>query len=134
MEEARTPAIMKRDAVGRMSYTEQQRETLLDEFERSGLKGAQFALAAGGKYQTFAHWVQQRRHARDDYRCKVGGSGLRLVEAVLETPAPNPSSSASRTEAALLEVVLPGGAKLLVASTAQVELAAQLIQALRTSC
>lgn len=134
MEEARTPAIMKRDAVGRMSYTEQQRETLLAEFERSGLKGAQFALAAGVKYQTFAHWVQQRRHARGEYRGKVGGGGLRLVEAVLETPAPNPSSSASRTEAALLEVVLPGGAKLIVASTAQVELAAQLIQALRASC
>lgn len=125
---------MKRDAVGRVSYSEQQREALLAEFERSGLKGTQFALAAGVKYQTFAHWVQQRRHARDDYRGKVGGGGLRLVEAVLETPAPNPSASASRTEAALLEVVLPGGAKMLVASTAQVELAAQLIQALRASC
>ncbi|OYW74020.1 MAG: hypothetical protein B7Z37_19325, partial [Verrucomicrobia bacterium 12-59-8] len=34
-------------------------------------------------YQTFAHWVQQRRHARGDYRGKVGGGGLRLVEAVL---------------------------------------------------
>lgn len=125
---------MKRDAVGRVSYTEQQREALLAEFERSGLKGTQFALAAGVKYQTFAHWVQQRRHARDDYRGKVGAGGLRLVEAVLETPAPDATPSASRTEAALLEVVLPGGAKLLVASTAQVELAAQLIQALRASC
>ena len=39
MEEA-GPAIMKRDAAGRVSYTERQREALLDEFERSGLKGA----------------------------------------------------------------------------------------------
>lgn len=43
---------MKRDAVGRVSYTQGQREALLDKFERSGLKGVQFARAAGVKYQT----------------------------------------------------------------------------------
>ncbi len=39
MEAGKRAAIMKRDAVGRVSYTEEQREALLDEFERSGLKG-----------------------------------------------------------------------------------------------
>jgi hypothetical protein len=35
--------ILKRDAVGRVSYRAEQREAILDEFERSGLKGAAFA-------------------------------------------------------------------------------------------
>ncbi len=75
------------DAVGRVSYTNQQREALLDEFERSGLKGSQFALAAGVKYQTFAHWLQQRRHARGDYKALEPKTGFRLVEAVVRAPA-----------------------------------------------
>lgn len=63
MDDAAATKILKRDALGRVTLTGEQREHLLDEFERSGLKGAQFALAAGVKYQTFAHWVQKRRHA-----------------------------------------------------------------------
>jgi hypothetical protein len=35
--------ILKRDAVGRVSYRAEQREAILDEFERSGLKAAAFA-------------------------------------------------------------------------------------------
>ncbi len=35
--------ILKRDAVDRVSYRAEQREAILDEFERSGLKGAAFA-------------------------------------------------------------------------------------------
>ena len=31
--------MLKRDAVGRVSYRAEQREAILDEFERSGLKG-----------------------------------------------------------------------------------------------
>ncbi len=126
---------MKRDVVGRVSYTEAQREALLDEFERSGLKGAQFAKAAGVKYQTFAHWVQQRRHLRGDYESGRGKSGLRLVEAVVAAPV---MSAGAAAEAAMpdevLEVYLPGGAKLLVATRQQAALAAHLIQALNVPC
>ena len=35
--------ILKRDALGRVTITREQREALLDEFERSGLKGMPFA-------------------------------------------------------------------------------------------
>lgn len=127
---------MKRDAAGRVSYTERQREALLDEFERSGLKGSQFALAAGVKYQTFAHWAQLRRHARGDYgqkgRTQDGAQALRLVEAVAAAPAVPPD--APGFEAGTLEVLLPGGAKMLIAGARQVTLAAKLIQALARSC
>jgi ATP-dependent helicase YprA (DUF1998 family) len=36
--------ILKRDAVGRVSYRAEQREAILEEFERSGLKGAALAV------------------------------------------------------------------------------------------
>lgn len=46
MEITKEPKIMELDPVGLVSYTDQLRAALLDEFERSGLKGRQFALAA----------------------------------------------------------------------------------------
>jgi len=36
----------------------EQRERILDEYERSGLSGAKFAAVYGVKYQTFATWLQ----------------------------------------------------------------------------
>lgn len=143
MEGAKEPRIMKRDAVGRVSYTVQQREALLDEFERSGLKGSQFALAAGVKYQTFAHWLQQRKHARGDYAAQGRNRPLRLVEAVVaEVPVaavatvdrPEGALSPAMTQQQPLEVHLPGGARMLVATTHQAALAVHVIQALSRPC
>ena len=39
--------ILERDALGRIGYARGQREAWLDEFERSGLKGAAFARTVG---------------------------------------------------------------------------------------
>ena len=55
-------AILRRDGLGRVKTPRDRREALLDEFEKSGLQGAEFAQMAGIKYQTFASWVQSRRH------------------------------------------------------------------------
>jgi len=48
--------------MGRLRITKEQRETLLDAFVSSGLSGTRFAATHGIKYQTFATWVQKRRH------------------------------------------------------------------------
>ena len=55
---------VKHDALGRVSTSRERREVLLDaaqppqgEFERRGMKGAQFARAVGVNGQTFAAWV-----------------------------------------------------------------------------
>jgi transposase len=53
--------ILKCDALGRIGYTRGQRDALLDEFERSGLKGAAFARMVGISYPTLANWIQKRR-------------------------------------------------------------------------
>jgi hypothetical protein len=47
MDKAAT--ILKRDALGRVTHTRGQREALLDEFERSGMKGRPFARMPGKK-------------------------------------------------------------------------------------
>jgi hypothetical protein len=39
------------DSKGRVRVSPERREQLLDEFEKSGLSGAQFARAVGVKYQ-----------------------------------------------------------------------------------
>ena len=135
--------IVKRDALGRVSTNRERREALLDEFERSGLKGAQFARAVGVNYPTFASWVQRRRHERGDYSTKrrgtpilpagsANGSAVNWIEAVAATPMS--STPGTVTVADALQVNLPGGAHLMICTPQQVSLAAQLLNALRPSC
>ena len=56
--------ILKQDGRGRVRVPARRREALLDEFEKSGASGAQFARLAGIKYATFAGWVLKRRKVR----------------------------------------------------------------------
>jgi hypothetical protein len=46
--------LLKRDVLGRVRTPKAKREEILDEFEKSGVSGAEFALLAGIKYPTFA--------------------------------------------------------------------------------
>jgi DNA-binding transcriptional regulator YiaG len=135
--------ILKRDALGRVTMSQRQREAMLDAFERSGLKAAQFARAAGVNYQTFASWVQRRRHERGEYARKpeVAPAALRLVEAVVAAPDASHGEDACEARTVIgtatgvpLEVQLPGGARMLVRDTAQVPLVAQLLRALSRPC
>ncbi len=59
-ESTTEPVLLKTDVLGRVKHTVEQREKLLNEFERSEVSGAHFAALAGVKYQTFATWVQVR--------------------------------------------------------------------------
>lgn len=139
MDEDDATTIRKRDALGRVTLPKAQREALLDEFERSSLPGTQFARAAGVNYQTFACWVQQRRHARGDYesRPKARSSALRLVEAVVASPVGGGATQARVGQSdgsARLELLLPGGVRVFITDASQVALAAQLLKALGASC
>lgn len=135
MDNDEANGVCKRDAVGRVRVPATRREALLDEFERSSLSGAQFARAAGIHYQTFACWVQRRRHDRGDYerRPKARSAALRLVEAVVAAPQASPAQGPC-LEGESLEVLLPGGAKVLLAHASQVPLVAQLLRALARPC
>lgn len=127
----------------RITATKAQRAALLDEFERSGLKGEPFAHVASVNYKTFASWIQKRR-ARSDYAPGVGTEfserraikpvqSLRLLEAVMARPTGTSAPEAPPNHQ-VLEVLLPGGAKLLIADAPQLALAAQLIATLAKPC
>jgi transposase-like protein len=132
MDETESVRTLKRDARGRVTVPRERREALVEEFERSGLPATQFARAAGINYQTFAWWIQQRRHARGDYASKrqAGSAALRFVEAVPAIGA----TSEPMTLATPLELRLPGGASLLLHDANHIALAAQLLNSLRASC
>ena len=150
MNDAEATKILKRDTLGRVTLTGEQREHLLDEFERSGLKGVPFARLAGVNYPTFASWIQKRRRARGDYarvsrrQASAGGEpprALSWVEAVLASPqsaAPGTGTgtgtgTGNSTGAAALQLNLPGGAHLTITTPQQATLAAQLLKALTPS-
>lgn len=119
--------IIKTDALGRMRTSAARRESLLAEFERSGLSAAKFAELSGIKYQTFAMWVQKRRR-----KAKVPGQAAdpaRWLEAVVEQ-ARLPVAA----NGAALVLQLPGGAKAEVTDLKQAPLAAALVRALGSPC
>ncbi len=71
------PELLRQDCLGRFKTTRAQREKLVDEYERSGMRGPAFATFAGVKYSTLATWIQERRRQRS-----LAGAGA--------APAPRP--------------------------------------------
>jgi len=128
--------LLKVDALGRVWIGRERREWLLDEFERSGVAGAEFARMAGIKYSTFANWVQKRRRATGGcplpgkagrtatMKSSVALPGPRFVEAQIERGAPGPGSVAA------LRVELPCGARMEIADAWQAQIAAAVLRAM----
>lgn len=119
------PGILKTDTMGRVFTPPARREQLLDEFERSGLSGAKFAVLAGIKYATFASWAQARRCQRGiDSAAKAPANpaaSMRWLEAVVDR---------SQTSGLALRIGLPGGAQLEISQATQIPLVVALLAAL----
>lgn len=120
-------AVLKTDTRGRVRVPRERQRALLEEFDRSGMSGTQFAAFIGVKYPTFAFWVQARRKRTRSPEGAAAGTALRWVEAVLETPTGGAEAGVS------LPVDLPGGARMIVSESRQVALAAELLRALARS-
>jgi hypothetical protein len=118
-------ALLKTDDLGRVRTLLARRESLLDEYERSGLSGAKFAALAGIKYSTFATWAQRRRRRGSSPTSAKPADSVRWLEAVVEQ-AQNPAGQKS----AGLRLQLPGGAQMEIADEQQAALAAVLVRAL----
>jgi transposase-like protein len=56
--------IMSQDAQGRVLVSRERRESLLKEYDRSGMTGVKVAQYVGIKYSTLAYWLQSRRRCR----------------------------------------------------------------------
>jgi hypothetical protein len=121
--------ILKTDTQGRVRTPVARRESLLDEFERSGLSGAKFAALAGIKYQTFAAWAARRRKGGARAPAK-SADPVRWLEAMVQEAPGTPGT-------ATLIIRLPCGARIELAELKQVPLAADLLRALakpRVAC
>lgn len=121
--------LLKTDRLGRVRTDRVRREAILDEFERSGGSGAQFAALLGIKYQTFASWVQRRRRERDGEspakNRKLPAPTRLWMEAVidgLENPLPPLPQENS------LRISLPGGAQVEMTRAGQAPLVAELLR------
>ena len=122
-------SLIKTDALGRLHRTPQQREQILDEYERSGLSGPKFAALCGVKYQTFAAWLARRKSRKLAHRPRrrqpKASPQVRWLEASVQPAA---------TSAAGLVLKLPGGVQAQLINPSHVPLAAALVRALEKSC
>src|SRR4030081_2859935 len=104
--------ILSQDARGRVLVSRERRESLLEEYDRSGMSGVKFAQYVGIKYSTLAYWLQSRRRhrAREKVLMKAGAemepgrSNGGWIEAVVE------NGSAPRVSAGALRIYFAGGA------------------------
>jgi len=121
--------ILKTDTKGRVRTPADRRESLLDEFERSGLSAVKFAELAGIKYQTFAAWSLRRRKRAVVSAPVRAPDSVRWLEAVVEQ-----GQTSGGKNPLGLRVMLPGGAAVEIGEVKQVPLAAAFLRAWEKSC
>lgn len=123
--------LVKLDCIGRVRFSREQRESMLDAYEASGLSGPQFCAQHGVKYQTFATWLQRRKRGDGRYPALLP-AGAAPVPLFLPTEVDHPASPAA--SGTPVEVVFPGGASILIRDDGQLALAAKLIRELSRPC
>jgi hypothetical protein len=126
--ESPEPNLIKTDVLGRMHRTPEQRERILDEYERSGLSGPNFAALCGVKYQTFAAWLARRKSQRQPHPKRQPHRKSNQVQWLEASMQPVTAANAS------LLLQLPGGGQAQLSSPAQIALAAALLRALQKPC
>ena len=133
-EVAAQPVLLKTDVLGRVKHSREQRERILDEYERSGVSGPKFAALAGVKYQTFATWMQQRKRRQRAYprikRVVKTPAQLKWFEAVVPQRGP----TVGGRDAGSLLLHLPGGVRAELSSNSHVALVVALVRALEKPC
>lgn len=105
-----------------------RRESLLAEYDRSGLSGKQFARLSGIKYSTFNWWLQcrRRRAVVPNASCGSDRQQVAWLEAVVQQGVPSGGKG--------LTLHLPGGVRAELTSSQHIPLAAALLRALEKPC
>ena len=119
--------MIKTDVLGRMRTSMARRESLLGEFDKSGLSAKKFAELSGIKYQTLATWLQKRR--RRGMIPVKGADTVKWLEAVVEQAQVSSGKSMSA-----LVVEFSGSARMEIGNANQAALAADLLRALAKPC
>lgn len=124
---AMNESIMKTDRRGRLRYTAEQKKTMVDAYQASGLSAPRFATLHGGNYQTLVSWIKKGKiQGLEAPPRSLRSALLSLVPAEIDHSNAIGSGRA-------MEVLLPGGTKLLISSAGQVGLAVALIRELNNS-
>ncbi len=117
-------SILKTDRRGRLRYTPEQKNTMVEAYLASGLSAPRFAKHHGVNYQTLVSWIKKSKT-----KAASQAPHPPLFSLIAAEIHHSPDVAASHA----MEVLLPGGAKLLISSRGQVDLAAALIGALENS-
>ncbi|HSR36033.1 MAG TPA: transposase [Desulfurivibrionaceae bacterium] len=111
--------ILKTDRRGRLRYTTEQKQVLIEAYQASGLSGPRFAALHGVNYQTLVSWLKKRRQGDADH------PALRsLIPAELDNGSPRSATTLP------MEILLPCGVRLAVHTPSQMNMAATLIREL----
>lgn len=113
IESSAPSSIVRSDQKGRLRYTQQQRDSLLDAFEESALSAKRFTEMHGIKYTTFNNWRQHRKLQKEPT----------AVTDFIEVGVSEPQVES-------LKVQLSGGATVEVSTSQQAHLLAELLKAL----
>lgn len=117
------------DSRGRVRVSAERRNALLAEFDQSSLSARAFARLMGINEGTFSGWDLRRRKRAAAMSHSAGGEAaaaprpIQLFEAIVSQPEPE-----ARGWKAALVVELAGGARVEVASPAQLPLVAELVR------
>ena len=109
--------VVRTNRDGRVRYTSEQKEKVLDLFEQSGMSGKAFAEEHGIKYPTFALWRRQRRESRH------GPENQNQVDEGFLLAEISPRRDVNDG----LTLLLPGGREVRACGPNGVDLLAQLI-------
>jgi hypothetical protein len=120
--------ILNRDAQGRVLESRERRESLMAEYDHSGMSGVKFAQYVGIKYSTLAYLLQSRRRHRKREKLllkagtdtEVGKSNGGWIEAVVE------NGSQPRVPLGGLRIYFAGGAYCQISSAGEAALTAEL--------
>ena len=120
-------SLLKTDRIGRLRYTPEQKKTMLDAYRASGLSAPRFAAHHGVSYQTLISWIKKDKQSSVATTSSASPSPFfSLVPAVIED-----SGTLAAHEA--MEIALPGGVRLRIASASHIALAVALIRQLEAA-
>lgn len=120
-------SLLKTDQIGRLRYTPEQKQTMVDAYWASGLSAPRFAAHHGVNYQTLISWINKdKRSAASKTPDCSPSSFFSLIPAVIDGGGHPAAGDA-------IEISLPGGARLSITSAKHITLAIALIRELQNS-
>lgn len=116
-------SILKMDRQGRLRYSSQQRSTMVDAYFTSGLSAPRFAALHGVNYQTLVYWI---RKSKAKPSAESNTTSLPALLGFVAAEFDPPLLQSATCDA--IEVILPGGAKILIRSPQQVSLCIAILR------